>query len=151
MQIPKKKKWILIALSAASMLVTSFSYYIYQIVYTHNVLVDAEGPAYLKIPRGATFENVSDSLFRNQWVNDMVSFSFLAKLMNYQENVRPGRYEISPNMTNRELIRSLRSGRQSPMNITFNNIRTKEDLAQKITCGLEIQEEDMFALLTDSA
>ena len=119
-------------------------------MYTHNVLVDAEGPAYLKISQGATFEEVSDSLFRNHWVNDMVSFSFLAKLMDYQENVRPGRYEISPNMTNRELIRLLRSGRQSPINITFNNIRTKEDLAEKITRSLEIQEGDIFALLTDS-
>ena len=151
MQISKKKKWILIAISAGSMLVTSFSYYIYQVMYTHNVLVDAEGPAYLKIPKGATFENVSDSLFQNQWVNDMVSFSFLAKLMDYQESVRPGRYEISPNMTNRELVRLLRSGRQSPINITFNNIRTKEDLAEKITRSLEIQEGDIFALLTDSA
>lgn len=151
MQIPKNKRWILIAISAFSMLVTSFSYYVYQMVYTDNVLVGAEEPVYLKIPRGATFESVSDSLFQNQWVNDMVSFSFLAKLMDYQENVRPGRYEISPNMNNRELIRSLRSGRQSPLNITFNNIRTKEDLAQKITRGLEIQEEDIFALLTDSA
>src|SRR5690554_4800808 len=151
MQIPKNKKWILIAISAFSMLVTSFAYYAYQMVYTHNVLVDAEEPVYLKIPRGATFETVSDSLFRNHWVNDMVSFSFLAKLMDYQENVRPGRYEISPNMTNRELIRLLRSGRQSPINITFNNIRTKEDLAAKITRSLEIQDEDILALLTDSA
>src|SRR5690606_8174118 len=79
------------------------------------------------------------------------SFSLVAKLMDYQESVKPGRYEIKPRMTNTELVRALRSARQSPLNITFNNIRTKADLAGRITRNLEIDSASSYNLLTDSA
>src|SRR5690606_23266710 len=132
-------------------LFTSFSYYLYQAFYTPNIFVEGEEPAYLKIPKGATFRQVSDSLDQNNLVNDMISFSFVAKLLGYQENVKPGRYEIEPRMTNTQLVRALRSGHQTPLNLTFNNIRTKEELAEKISKGLELSEESFYALLTDSS
>jgi UPF0755 protein len=146
----KNRKYFLVGIIAFSVLFTSLSYYLYQAFYTPNVLVEEDEPAYLKISRDASFREVSDSLYQNKIVQDMVSFSFVAKLMDYQDNVKPGRYEISPDMTNAQLVRALRSGRQSPLNLTFNNIRTKEDLAEKITRNLEISREDFYALLTDT-
>lgn len=147
----KNRKYYLVGVIAFSVLVTSFTYYFYQAFYTPNVLVEQEGPSYLKIPQDATFRQVSDSLFHNNVVNDMVSFSLVAKLMDYQENIKPGRYEIRPRMTNMQLVRALRSGQQSPINLTFNNIRTKEDLAERITRNLEISPESFYTLLTDSS
>lgn len=147
----KNRKYYLVGIITFSVLVTSFSYYFYQAFYTPNVLVEDERPSYVKIPQGATFRNVSDSLFHNEIVNDMVSFSLVAKLMDYQENVKPGRYEIQPGMTNMQLVRALRSGQQAPLNLTFNNIRTKEDLAERITRNLEISPESFYELLADSA
>ncbi|HLT08703.1 MAG TPA: endolytic transglycosylase MltG [Cyclobacteriaceae bacterium] len=147
----KNRKYYLIGVITFSVLLTSFSYYFYQAFYTPNALVEEESTAYLKIPRGASFRQVSDSLYHNGIVNDMVTFSLVAKLMDYQENVKPGRYEIQPRMTNMQLVRALRSGRQTPLNITFNNIRTKEDLADRITRNLEIDADAFYSLLTDSA
>lgn len=147
----KNRKYYLVAIIAFSVLVTSFTYYFYQAFYTPNVLVEEEGPSYLKIPQGAAFRQVSDSLFQNNIVNDMVSFSLVAKLMDYQENIKPGRYEIRPRMTNMQLVRALRSGQQSPINLTFNNIRTREELAERITRNLEISPESFYTLLTDSS
>lgn len=146
----KNRKLILIAIISFSVLVTSFSYYLYQSFYTPNALVEREQPAYLKIHKGAGFREVSDSLYLDGIINDMVSFSFVAKLMDYQENIKPGRYEIKPRMTNMQLVRLLRSGQQAPINLTFNNVRTKEDLAEKITKDLEISQEEFLGLLTDS-
>ncbi len=147
----KNRKYYLVGMVTFSVLVTSFSYYFYQAFYTPNVLVEDDSPAYLHISRDADFRQVSDSLFHNGMVNDMVSFSLVAKLMEYQENVRPGRYEIRPRMTNMQLVRALRSGQQAPLNITFNNIRVKEDLAERITRNLEITPDAFYTLLTDSA
>src|SRR5690554_883395 len=128
----KTRKFILIAIISFSVLVTSFSYYLYQAFYTPNALVERENSVYLKIHKGADFRQVSDSLYHGGIINDMVSFSFVAKLMQYQENIKPGRYEIKPRMTNMQLVRLLRSGQQAPVNLTFNNIRTKEEIAEKI-------------------
>jgi len=146
----KKRKYILVFIITSSILVTSFSYYLYQTFFTPNAHGEGKSPVYLEIPKGAGFRQVSDSLFHKGIVNDMVSFSFVAKLMDYQENVKPGRYEIQPLMTNPQLVRLLRSGRQAPVNLTFNNVRTKEDLAQKITRNLEMTEQEFYSVLTDS-
>src|SRR5690606_31296122 len=54
-------------------------------------------------------------------------------------------------MTNTQLVRALRSGRQTPLNLTFNNIRTKEELAERISKSLELSNESFYALLTDSS
>lgn len=140
----------MVALVTFSVLVTSFSYYLYQAFYTSNVLGEKGVPYYLEVPQGASFRQVADNLFQNDVVNDMVSFSFVAKLMGYQENVKPGRYAVYPRMTNMELVRALRSGKQEPVDLTFNNIRTKTDLAEKITRNLEINTESFYSLLSDS-
>ena len=53
-------------------------------------------------------------------------------------------------MNNLDLVRMLRAGRQVPVQVTFNTIRTKEELAKKITANLEVSEEQFLALLQDS-
>ncbi|WP_194776767.1 endolytic transglycosylase MltG [Pararhodonellum marinum] len=146
----KNKKRYLVAVVAASVLLTSFSFYIYQVIFSPNVLTDKEEPVLLKIPSHSTFQQVTDLLIKQDIIGDVVSFSFVAKLMDYQENVKPGLYTIQPRLTNRELVKVLRSGIQTPLNITFNNVRTKEDLADKITKNLEISQEQFLTLLQDS-
>lgn len=140
----------MIGVIAFSVLFTSLSFYFYQAFFSANTLVDAEEPALFKIPRNADFEQVRDSLVRRGIINDLVTFSFAAKVMDYQDAVKPGLYKIAPKMTNRELVRLLRSGQQTPVNITFNNVRTDEDLAEKITRNLEIDEADFLSVLRDS-
>lgn len=104
----------------------------------------------LKIGSNDNFKSVSNKLYDNHVVNDLVSFGFLAKIMDYQENVKPGLYTIEPKMTNLELVRLLRSGKQTPIRVTFNNVRTKEDLAEKITANMEITKDQFLDLIQDS-
>jgi UPF0755 protein len=147
----KKTKRYLIAVIALTVLMTSLSFYFYQAFFSPNVLVDKEEPVLLKIPRGATFKTVSDSLTQNNIIHDNVTFSFVAKVRGYQEAVKPGLYEVSPKMSNKDLVALLASGRQTPVKLTFNNIRTKEELAEKITRNLEIEQEEFHELLIDTA
>jgi UPF0755 protein len=53
-------------------------------------------------------------------------------------------------MSNLALVRMLRSGRQVPVKVTFNTVRTKEDLAEKITANLEVTKAQFLQLLQDS-
>jgi len=147
----KKSKLLMIGVIATSVLFTSLSFYFYQAFFSPNTLVDSDAPALLKVSQDANFKQVSDSLIQKGIVNDLVTFSFVAKIMDYQEAVKPGLYKIDPKMSNRELIRLLRSGQQTPVNITFNNVRTKRDLAEKITRNLEIETSDFLEILEDSA
>lgn len=142
MQSPKK----LIIFLVFSVLLISFAFYGYQISYTPNILVGKEARA-LVIPRQATFKDVQRILHEGDFTQDLISFSFLAKLMDYDKQVKPGRYVLQPNMTNIQAIRHLRAGLQEPVNITFNNVRLVKDLSEKITRNLNMRPAEFEAAL----
>lgn len=135
-----------------SILLTTFSFYFWQIYRSPNLLVqDNDKPFALLIPPGATFESVMDTLKKNDVINDETSFRFLAKLMKYPERVKVGRYEIRPRMGNREALVKLRSGSQDAMDVTFNSMRQKSDLIQRLGNKFAFSSDSLGALLNDPA
>jgi UPF0755 protein len=140
---PSKK---LIFFLLCSVLLISFSYYAFQICYTPNILVDKKDREII-IERNADFKEVQRILHEGDIVQDLISFSFLSKLMDYNENVKSGRYILRTNMTNLQAIRLLRSGEQEPVKITFNNVRLVTELSEKITKNLFIKPEEFEAAL----
>ena len=139
----RNRKILAVFIVVFTVLLTTFSFYGYQILKSPNILVDKSSQVFI-IPKGATFNSVRDSLYQNDIVQDVLSFSFLSKLMDYDVSVKPGRYVLQPNMSNVEAIRLLRSGKQVPTTITFNNVRLLGDLAEKITRGIEISQSDFI-------
>lgn len=131
-----------------TMLLSSFAFYAYQIIYSANILVDKED-AILVIEPDETFKSLQDKLYEKDYVQDLVSFSFLARIMNYDTSVKPGRYLLKKDMTNVEAIRMLRIGQQQPVNITFNNVRLIQDLGEKITAGIALNKDQFYSALDD--
>jgi UPF0755 protein len=127
-----------------SILGISFTFYAYQIVYTPNILVQKEDKVII-IPQDATFKYVQAQLHEGRYVEDLISFSFLSRLMDYDKAIKPGRYVLEANMTNLQAIRLLRSGNQVPVDVTFNNIRTIDELAEKITRNLLMTPQEFRA------
>ena len=146
----KKRNIYLVLLISVSVITISMSFYFYQVFFSPNILTETDQKYALKISSNAVFKTVSDQLYDDGVVTDILSFSFVAKALGYQEGVKPGLYILDPKMTNLQLVRKLRSGNQSPVRITFNNVRTKKDLAEKITANLELNEDQFLAILKDS-
>ncbi|ANQ49739.1 endolytic transglycosylase MltG [Flammeovirga sp. MY04] len=133
-----------------SVLSISLIVYFYQVFYTKNILPGKNAqPAVIRIPHGATIQNVSDTLQKYDIISELVPFRFVSKALKYNENVKPGLYVLQPGMTNIEAVRYLRSGAQSPTKITFNNARTLEDVAQRITPRLEITPNEVLDAIHD--
>jgi UPF0755 protein len=133
-----------------SILLISFGYYAYQICYTPNVLVGKQDRAFI-VPKGADFKYIQKEFHENNIVQDLTSFAFLSKLMDYDEHVKPGRYVLRGNMTNIQTIRLLRSGNQEPVQITFNNVRLIPDLSEKITRNINMKPEEFKTALIEFA
>jgi UPF0755 protein len=133
-----------------STLLIVFTFYAYQILYTPNILVEKEDREFL-VKQGDSFRAVQLSLGNQGIVNDMVSFSFLARLMNYDRRVKPGLYLLKANMTNVQAITALRAGDQVPVNVTFNNVRLIDELGPKITKNLAITPEEFMSAVKDFA
>lgn len=139
----KANKRIVVFL-VVSVLGISFTYYAYQIVYTPNVLVQMESKL-LVVGENDNFKDLQAKLHKGRYVNDLISFSFLAKLTGYANQIKAGRYVLRSNMTNLEALRILRAGKQEPVKITFNNVRLVKDLAVRITHNLGMTPEEFEA------
>lgn len=133
-----------------SILGISFSFYAYQIAYTPNILVDKENRLFI-VKEGSSFKDVQREMHEGNYIQDLVSFSFVAKITGYDEQIKPGRYVLRKNMTNLEALRVLRSGKQEPVKITFNNVRLVSELAEKITRNLEMKPQEFEVALIDFA
>jgi UPF0755 protein len=145
------KRWLIVALGISFI---SFSFYAYQIFFTANFNVNKEKDpnkpsVFLLIPTGANFQAVIDSLEKHSWVEDELSFMFLSKLMKYREYVKPGRYELKPDANNLEVIKKLKRGQQTPVKVTFNNLRLKRDLAERLGVILEPSPAEIYKLMND--
>ena len=145
----KNKNFLAVGLIIGSMLVSSFSFYFWQVVYTPNILIDKEDLVF-NIPAGANFKYVQNSLYDLGIVNDLVSFSFLSKLKRYDKSIKPGSYLLQADMSNRDAINMLRSGDQVPIKLTYSNARSLEVLAAKIASYLEFDSATMISNLSNS-
>ena len=103
----------------------------------------------LYIPANAEYGDVIDSLENNEILKDIKSFELLAKYKNYSKKIKAGRYEIKEGMSNNTIVNILRSGRQKPVKVTFNNIRTKNELAGKIAKQIEADSLSIVELLNN--
>lgn len=100
-------------------------------------------PAYIYIDKERNYENVISQL-KNANLPSEKMFRILSERMNYPTKIKTGRYAIENGMTMPDVIRMLRAGNQSPVKVTFNNMRTKENLAGRISQQLMI---DSLSLL----
>ncbi len=143
-----KSIFFVIAFAVAA---SSFSFYIYQVLYSPNIFVGKENGGYIEIPDSAGFRDVQNILSEKKIVNDLMAFSFLAKVMKYDKHVKPGRYRLTEDMNNITTIRLLRSGQQTPVALTFNNIRLLDELPGKICDNLEMDSTELLAYLDSPA
>jgi len=124
-------------------------YYLYQQIYVPNIS-EQKKEYELFIPTGAKFQQVVDSLSKNKILKKTSSFEWVAQQMNYENKIFPGRYIIKRGWNNRELVNLLRSGEQTPLNLTINNIRTKEQLVSLVGQKLEADSVKFAQFLNDS-
>jgi len=84
-------------------------------------------------------------------VKDADLFNMVAKSMNYPEKINPGKYKLTPGMSNRELIGNLRGGYQEPVKLRFSNIRLKENLAGVLGDNFQADSAQFSAFLNNEA
>ena len=134
-----------------SLALVCFSYYFYQIFFTANIEVPDGDRAYVLIRRGDNWKAALDTIESTGNVVDKLSLRFVARLLNYDRAgaVKPGRYELKNGYTNRELINVLKAGLQSPVRLTFANVRLRRELAVKLGRQIAARPGRLDSLLAD--
>ena len=104
---------------------------------------------YIFIESDSKFSDVLLLLESNNLLLDINSFKWVAEKKNYINNIKPGRYFIDRDMNNNDLVNLLRSGKQSPVKVTFNNVRNLENVSSKLSQYLEADSNEIYNAFID--
>lgn len=104
---------------------------------------------YLYVRTGSDYEKLKTTLEQGGFISDMTSFDLLAKQAKLPEHVHAGKYKIRNGMSNYNIVRMLRSGRQTPVKLVINRLRKKQDLVNMLCMNLEADSAALKQLLGD--
>jgi UPF0755 protein len=125
----RDRKILALFLIVFTVMLSSFAFYGYQVIYTPNINVETDDEIIFTIDKGMTFKQLQDKLYNTGVVNDLVSFSFLAKLMGYDDMVQPGHYTLQAEMTNLATIRYFKVG-NPVIQVSFQNLRRVDEVSK---------------------
>lgn len=137
--------WILIIVVLAGLSLAGVGYYV---LFAPNV-VSQDEEQYIYIRENDSFTDLTNQL-KAAGLKNTETFQMAARLMKYDARIKTGRYKIGNSMSNDRLIRKLRSGDQDPVRLTFNNIRTKEQLAGRLSRQIMADSLSILNLLNDT-
>ena len=122
----------------------------YNRVWRSNVNLSKDREMDIYIPTGSDFEDVLQLIAGHDILRDTSSFRWLAIQKNYPNHVNPGKYRIRHGLNNNELVGLLRSGRQEPVQLVFNNIRTPQKLAEAVATQIEADAPGILSVFFDA-
>lgn len=141
----KIKKIIISIVALAIILGVIVGYKYFNRIYMPNVIQNAT----VYLPTGASFDSVSKII--TPYLNNPNGFNWVAEQKNYHNLIKPGRYLLKKGMNNNELVDLLRSGKQSPIKLTFNNQDSVEKLSGRIAMQIEADSLDILKSILDAS
>ena len=143
--IMKKKKILIIIILCVILLAGIAGCIFFKTFFAENVL---NREHVVVVPPGADFEQVMDTLRKHEVLKSEASFKKTAEVLKYK-TIRIGKYDISACRTNLDLVRLLRRGQHYPVKFTFNNLRTVDQLVERVGHKFFFEPEELSALLHD--
>lgn len=143
-------KKILYLSAIPALLIITCSILVFRLLFGLNIR-GGDKTVYIYLPTGSTYEQALDSINSRIVIRNPRLFKMIAEKKRYPSNVKPGRYGVNGNISYIELLNMLRSGRQAPVDVTFNNIRTLNDLAGKVGNQIEADSAAIIRFLDDSS
>jgi UPF0755 protein len=102
------------------------------------------------IKTGSNFNDVMDELETGGILKNPGTFKWVAVRLGYDKKVHAGKYVIEKGSSIYSIVKKLRSGRQTAVNLVINKLRTKEDLAKKIGDNFECDSAAFMHILNNT-
>ncbi|MGB5361671.1 MAG: endolytic transglycosylase MltG [Aureibaculum sp.] len=141
----KIKKIIISIVTLTIILGLIVGYKYFNRIYMPNVVQNAT----VYLPTDVPFDAISKIIAPH--LNNSNSFNWVAEQKNYHNLIKPGRYQLKKGMNNNELVDLLRSGKQSPIKLTFNNQDSVEKLSGRIAMQIEADSLDILNSILDTS
>jgi UPF0755 protein len=145
-----RRKYIFYILTGIVVILAVIMIVIRTIFFGLNI-VAGTGSKVIYIPSGSSYEQVMDTLWADFDIKNKKALEWVIRKKNYPALIKPGRYVIDSDLSYVGLINLLRSGRQKPVRITFNNVRTLNQLAGRIGNQIEADSSSLISFLSDDS
>ncbi len=99
---------------------------------------------------GSDYDELVDSVIAPN-ISKLWAFNFYANYLDLSSSIKPGRYHIIEGSSVLRIVRILKLGEQQPVKVTFNNVRTIEELAGRISKQLEPDSAIMVDFLRQNS
>lgn len=106
---------------------------------------------FIYIPTGSSYEALLKNLEENHVVENIHSFDRMAKWLGLPENLHAGKYQLKQGMGNFTIAWMLKGGKQVPVKLVLQKMRTQNDIVRKICNNLEADSNQMRLLFKDTA
>ena len=144
-----KRTFIRRVMALFVILLLAAGFWAYRMVLASNFSI--KETTYVYVDSQKNFNDLCNQLKDSASCKSLASFKQLAYLIGYPDKMKTGRYAIEPGTGNLRLLKNLIGGLQSPIRITFNNIRLRTDLAQRLDDQLMVTKDELLTRFADSA
>ena len=103
----------------------------------------------LFVGRDTSYEQLMDSLKPS--LKYHLAFDLYAERLGLEESYKVGHYVVKDGMNVIEVVRMLKLGLQTPVNVTMNNVKIPAQLAGKLAPQLEADSVELVKVFTDEA
>lgn len=134
---PRWHRYVMWSLMAATAISLVLAIQLYAILFGDNIKVATPDESHLFIRQGATMEWVTTHLVKRGQLNHPRQFLWLARIKAGDRPLASGHYQLANGMSSLQLINKLLHRQQTPVKITFNNLRTTGDLSKRLAQQLE--------------
>lgn len=140
-----KKQLIILIISLLLIIGGVFAFNTYNKIYKPNTI--KEGFVYIKT--NSTLKDVENEL--RPFLKRVKPFVWVANRKKYGNVIRAGKFKIPKGISNNDLINLLRSGKQTPVKLVFNNQHRLENLAGRIASQIEADSVAILNAMLDKS
>jgi UPF0755 protein len=139
-----KKKLILLIISLLLILGGVFTYNTYNKIYAPNTIKEG----FVHIKTNSSLKDLENEI--RPFLKRVKPFIWVANQKEYNKNIRAGKFKIPKGISNNDLINLLRSGKQTPVKLVFNNQHSIEKLAGRIAIQIESDSISILNAMLDN-
>jgi UPF0755 protein len=134
---------------ASLIVISSIAIVLYWLVFGANTSF-TEDKKSIYINTGSNYQQVIDNLVNVGLVKNSKTFNWLASYTNYTAKVKAGKYTFSQGASVYTILKTLKSGNQTPVKLVINKLRLPQDLAKKIAANFECDSSSVMQLFTNN-
>jgi UPF0755 protein len=126
------------------------AFYAYREFFGPAIKLKDKNYTFIYIESSDSFENVISDINSENIIKDLKAFTWLAKKMDLDKNINPGKYRITNGMNMRQIINLIKYNKEEKIKLTYNSqIHNLDEFVAYTADKLEMNENEIEEYLTD--